>query len=59
MEYTFTVRHIKGSSNCTADSLSRLPVCESGSSQASYPGGAVTQLAVLPTIKKIEILCEE
>ena len=26
MEYSFTVKHIKGSSNCTADSLSRLPV---------------------------------
>ena len=59
MEYSFTVKHIKGSSNCTADSLSRLPVCESGSSKAMYPGGAVTQLAALPTIKKMEILCEE
>ncbi|CAL4108230.1 unnamed protein product, partial [Meganyctiphanes norvegica] len=26
MEYSFTVKHIKGSSNNTADSLSRLPV---------------------------------
>ena len=59
MEYTFTVKHIKGSSNYTADNLSRLPVCESGSNQASYPGGGVTQLTALPTIKKIEIVCEE
>ena len=59
MKYTFTVKHIKGSSNCTADNLSRLPVCEVGSSQAVYPGGAVTQLAALPTIKKMEFLCEE
>ena len=59
MEYTFTIKHIKGSSNYTADNLSRLPVCKSGSNQASYPGGGVTQLAALPTLKKIEFFCEE
>ena len=37
MEYNFTVRHIKGSSNSTADSLSRLPICSPGSTVALFP----------------------
>ena len=56
MEYNFTIKHIKGSSNCTADSLSRLPVC-SGDSRAPYPAGGVHQLRQLPTsVNNIEIL---
>ena len=37
MEYNFTVKHIKGSSNCTADSLSRLPVVSKGDITAPFP----------------------
>ena len=37
MEYNFTVRHIKGSSNSTVDSLSRLPICSPGSTVAPFP----------------------
>ncbi len=37
MEYSFTVKHIKGSSNRTADSLSRLPVCTPGTDSAPFP----------------------
>ena len=37
MEYTFTVKHIKGSSNSTADSLSRLPVRTPGTDSAPFP----------------------
>ena len=38
MEYNFKVKHIKGSSNSTADSLSRLPMCGVDRT-AEYPGG--------------------
>ena len=37
MEYSFTVKHIKGTSNCTADSLSRLPVVDKNSISAPFP----------------------
>merc|ERR1711951_93086 len=37
MEYNFQVKHIKGSSNCTADSLSRLPVVSKGDITAPFP----------------------
>ena len=37
MEYSFTVKHIKGSSNYTADSLSRLPVVYHGKVSAPFP----------------------
>ncbi|CAL4061487.1 unnamed protein product, partial [Meganyctiphanes norvegica] len=37
MEYSFTVKHIKGSSNNTADSLSRLPVVTPGTVSAPFP----------------------
>ena len=58
MEYSFTVKHIKGSSNYTADSLSRLPVCEEGGLQARYPDGPLKELSQLP-INKIQFVCEE
>ena len=82
MEYDFEVRHIKGSSNSTADSLSRLPVCTPGAQEAPYPMdasivdskailssasatvpasarcGPGQQLSELPTIHKLEVLCE-
>ena len=55
MEYNFKVKHIKGSSNCTADSLSRLPVStEAGT--ASYPDGQLHMLGELPTMYGYEIL---
>ena len=57
MEYNFTVKHIKGSSNCTADSLSRLTVC-AGDSRAPYPAEGVQQLSQLPTINKTEVLLD-
>ena len=37
MEYNFTVKHIKGTSNHTADSLSRLPVVTKGKISAPFP----------------------
>ena len=37
MEYSFVVKHIKGSSNSTADSLSRLPVVDKDSVSAPFP----------------------
>ena len=37
MEYSFIVKHIKGKSNCTADSLSRLPVVDQVSGSAPFP----------------------
>ena len=37
MEYSFVVKHIRGSSNCTADSLSRLPVVDKDSISAPFP----------------------
>ena len=55
MEYNFTVKHIKGSSNCTADSLSRLSVCTDDSHDPS-PAGGVHQLSQLPTVNKTEVL---
>ena len=47
MEYNFSVKHIKGSSNCTADSLSRLPVCALDRT-APYPEGQLKRLDQLP-----------
>ena len=37
MEYSFTVKHIKGSSNKAAESLSRLPVVSPGTDSAPFP----------------------
>ena len=47
------MKHIKGSSNCTADNLSRLPVCIDGG--AEYPAGRLRQLGELPSIATINI----
>ena len=65
MEYSFTVKHIKGSSNSTADSLSRLPVVTPGTVSAPFPpvqdasGMALPQSIIgksrVPGIKKIEV----
>ena len=65
MEYSFTVKHIKGSSNSTADSLSRLPVVTPGTVSAPFPpvqdasGMALPQSIIgksrVPEIKKIEV----
>ena len=51
------MKHIKGSSNCTADSLSRLPVC-AGDSRAPYPAGGVQQLNQLQTVNKTQVLLD-
>ena len=54
MEYDFCVKHIKGTSNCVADSLSRLPVPldEAG---ARYPDGVLQDLGDLPNMCKMEL----
>ena len=75
MEYNFTVKHIKGSSNSTADSLSRLPVCNPGSTVAPFPveqqlgqqlpdpitrmEGALKEPQELLTVNKVEFSVEE
>ena len=38
MEFNFIIKHIKGSSNTTADNLSRFPLCVGGGA-AEYPAG--------------------
>ena len=62
MEYTFTVKHIKGSSNSTADSLSRLPVNTPGTDSAPFPvvhdasGMALPKcMTGLPTVQKLNV----
>merc|ERR1712055_774670 len=37
MEFSFTVKHIKGSANKAADGLSRLPVVSTGAHTAPFP----------------------
>ena len=75
MEYNFSVRHIKGSSNSTADSLSRLPICSPGSSVAPFPveqqlnqripdpitrmEGALQEPKELSTMNSVEISVKE
>ena len=75
MEYNFTVKHIKGSSNSTADSLSRLPICTPGSTVAPFPveqqlgqripdpitrmEGALKEPKELSTINSVEISVDE
>ena len=59
MEYSFIIKHIKGSSNCTADSLSRLPVCMAGGIQAEYPSEPLQQLSELPIVNNLEVLWRE
>ena len=43
MEFNFVIKHIKGSSNTTADNLSRLPLCVGGG-DAEYPSGQLQRL---------------
>ena len=58
MEYNFTMKHIKGSSNSAADSLSRLPICDSRGT-AEYPEGRLQQVNGLTTFNSCEIWCDE
>ena len=58
MEYNFRIKHIKGSSNYTADNLSRLRVIVNGS-DAEYPVGQLKQLEELPTVSKLEVMVAE
>ena len=53
MEYSFVIKHIKGTSNSVADSLSRLPVSVSGDRGAAYPAGDVMPVPALPELKKL------
>ena len=55
MEYNFRIKHIKGSSNYTADNLSRLPVGVDGG-DALYPAGQLKQLGDLPEAYKMEVV---
>ena len=63
MEYSFTVKHIKGTSNSTADSLSRLPVVTPGTVSAPFPpvqnatGMALPQSIIhkSPKVHKLDI----
>ncbi|CAL4110654.1 unnamed protein product, partial [Meganyctiphanes norvegica] len=59
MEYSFVIKHIKGTSNSVADSLSRLPVSVNSDQGAAYPAGDVTALTALPEIKKIGVYLQE
>ena len=58
MEYSFKVKHIKGTSISTADNLSRLPMC-SVDRTATYPSGKLQRLEELPTTTLHHILIEE
>ena len=55
MEYDFTIKHIKGSSNVAADALSRLPICEGNSGLAMYPDGKVQRLKTMADVNKCEM----
>ena len=55
MEYSFTVKHIRGTSNATADSLSRLPVVDKGSISAPFPSVQnATNFNLPDSIKKVD-----
>merc|ERR1711954_441457 len=56
MEYSFTVKHIKGSCSNTADSLSRLPVIDSDKVGAPFPIVQNVENMALPnSIKSLEL----
>ena len=57
--YDFTVKHIKGSSNSTADSLSRLPVCTPGSTVAQFPEEQSLNAKIPDPIKRMEGVLKE
>merc|ERR1711942_343917 len=60
MEYSFTVKHILGSCNKTADSLSQLPVVDKNSISAPFPNVQNPTNFDLPkSIKKIESVDSE
>ena len=48
------IKHIKGSSNTTADNLSRLPLCVGGGA-AEYPGGQLQRLQQLPAVLCVDV----
>ena len=51
MEFNFVIKHIKGSSNMTADNLSRLPLCvDGGAAEYPDPGGQLQRLQQLPAV---------
>ena len=58
MEFNFRIKHIKGSSNTTADNLSRLPMCVDGG-DAVYPAGPLQQLQELPAACMVDITVAE
>ena len=56
MEYSFKVKHIRGSSNNTADSLSRLPIIDSDKVGAPFPAVQNVDHMSLPNgIKSLEL----
>ncbi|CAL4128351.1 unnamed protein product [Meganyctiphanes norvegica] len=61
-EYDFTITHIKGVSNKTCDSLSRLPIPPTGELQAPFPTEvgrpvSATSLAGDLSVKNVKIQC--
>ena len=58
MEYNFRIKHIKGSSNCTTDNLSRLPIGVNGG-DAEYPAGQLKQLEELPAVCMLGVMVAE
>ena len=55
MEYSFKVKHIKGTSNNTADCLSRLPVVDQSSESAPFPKVQnATNMNLPSSIKKVD-----
>ena len=58
MEYNFRIKHIKGSSNCTENNLSRLLIGVNGS-DAEYPAGQLKQLEELPAVCMLDVMVAE
>ena len=58
MEYSFTIKHIKGTSNSAAGNLSRLPIPSSSHNSAEYPDERMATVAALPDIKKMSVTYE-
>lgn len=55
MEYSFSVKHIKGTNNNTADSLSRLPIVTKGTVSAPFPViQDVSNMALPASIMKVD-----
>ena len=56
-EYDFTIIHIKGASNRTCDSLSRLPVQTPGELQAPFPTGVGSPVSPTALVSDMSVKC--